>query len=256
MGDIGGFMYLKVMNFLVLGLKRSGYAVSKLLLEKGAKVYLYDDKLTDVSNNNVCKLISLGATLVENPNSILDSIDVLVLSPAVAIDNPICVTAKEMGIRIIGEFELASYFVTSPIVAGTGTNGKTTVCSIISHVLQKAGYDNALLGNIGAPLSQEVNNLGENTICVLEVSSYQLETTARFCPHIACVLNISPDHLSRHYNMENYTYLKSKIVQIFIFTHRLCVSSQQKMHFCLPTKVRFLNDVCLRGHRGKHRIIA
>lgn len=206
-------MYLKVSSFLVVGIKKSGYHATKLLLKNGATVYIYDKNVSSITKNNIEELSNLGAKFISNPFDVLDEIDVLVLSPGVPIDNELPITAKSKGVRVIGELELASYFIkNAPIVAVTGTNGKTTVCSMISHILTSVNEDNLLVGNIGTPLSSVVEDVKNNTICVTEVSSYQLETAYRFTPHIACILNITPDHLERHYNMDNYVYLKSKLL--------------------------------------------
>ena len=205
-------MYCKLTSFLILGIKKSGYSTSKFLLERGATVYVYDKNYTKQVEDNINEIVSLGGVCVLDPYSILNDIDVLVLSPGVPVDNDVAIKARELNKRIIGEMELASYFITSPLVAVTGTNGKTTTTSMLSHVLNVNNYKNLLLGNIGTPLISSVNDFDKDTIGVLEVSSFQLETITRFTPHIACVLNLSPDHLDRHYNMENYSFLKSKLI--------------------------------------------
>ena len=204
-------MYAKLMNFLVLGIANSGVSVSKLLLSKGARVYIYDNSTNEKTQKLINELVSLGCTFVENVDEILSEIDVLVLSPGVSVLNEIAIKAKGQGIRIIGEIELASYYINNPIVAVTGTNGKTTTCSLISHTLSKNGVNNKLVGNVGTPLSTSAG-CSEEDILVVEVSSYQLETTCRFTPHIACILNITEDHLERHFTMENYIFLKSKLI--------------------------------------------
>ncbi len=206
-------MYIKLTSFLVVGLKKSGYSITKLLLSKGAEVYIYDDFLEGFSKKNASELESLNAKITSNPIETLNNIDVLVLSPGVPIDNEIALEARRLNKRIIGELELASYFITSPIIAVTGTNGKSTVCSMLSHVLDTSNEENFLLGNIGTPLSSKVNEITSDSLLITEVSSFQLETVTRFCPHVACILNITPDHLDRHYNMENYLFLKSKLIQ-------------------------------------------
>ncbi len=205
-------MFIKINSFLVVGLKKSGFSISKLLLEKGAEVYVYDENSKAISDKNKKELEALGAKVVEDPISSLEFVEVLVLSPGVPIDNEIAITARKLNKRIVGELELASYFVTAPIVAVSGTNGKTTVCSLISHVLSSSNVKNVLVGNIGTPLSSMVSKIEEDTVCVTEVSSFQLETISRFTPHISCLLNITPDHLDRHYNMQNYIFLKSKML--------------------------------------------
>ncbi len=206
-------MYIKLTSFLVVGLKKSGFSISKLLLSKGANVYIYDNVLDGFTKKNALELEGLNAKIISDPIKTLNYVDVLVLSPGVPIDNEIAIEARRLNKRIIGELELSSYFVTSPIIAVTGTNGKTTVCSMISHVLDFINQKNFLVGNIGTPLSSKIGEITSDSVLVTEVSSYQLETVSRFCPHISCVLNITPDHLDRHYNMDNYVYLKSKLVQ-------------------------------------------
>ena len=205
-------MYIKLTSFLVVGLKRSGFSIAKLLLSKGADVCVYDPSSDKNVEENKRELVLLNAKVVKEPLEVLKNIDVLVLSPGVPIDSEIPITARRLKKRIIGELELASYFISSPIVAVTGTNGKTTVCSILSHVLDKIKSENLLVGNVGTPLSSKLNEMNENTLLITEVSSFQLETTSRFCPHIACILNITPDHLDRHYNMQNYIFLKGKLL--------------------------------------------
>ncbi len=205
-------MYIKLTSFLVVGLKRSGYSISKLLLDRGGEVYIYDPSTDERVESNKAELVNLNAKLTLNPMEVLKDIDVLVLSPGVPIDSDIAINARKLNKRIVGELELASYFINSPIVAVTGTNGKTTVCSILSHVLKGVKEDCLLVGNIGTSLSSKINEINNNTILIAEVSSFQLETTARFCPHISCILNITPDHLDRHYNMQNYIFLKGKLL--------------------------------------------
>lgn len=205
-------MYCKLMSFLVVGMKKSGVASAKLLLNEGAEVYIYDDGNQDIVLKNEEELISLGAKKVSDIDDAVECCDVLVLSPAVPIDNRIAVKFREAGKRIIGELELGFYFINSPIIGVTGTNGKTSVCSIVSHVLSSCEIKNVLVGNVGTPLTDKLNEIDKDTVVVTEVSSFQLETVARFYPHIACILNVTPDHLNRHYTIENYIYVKSKLL--------------------------------------------
>ena len=204
-------MYAKLMTFLVLGIASSGVTASKLLLSKGAKVYVYDNSTNEKIKKSISELVSLGCIFIENAVEILDDIDAVVLSPGVSVLNEIVVKAKTKGIRILGELELASYYINNPIVALTGTNGKTTTCSLINHTLKQANVKSQLVGNVGTPLSTAVGT-SEDDILVVEVSSFQLETTCRFTPHISCILNITSDHLDRHFTMENYIFLKSKLI--------------------------------------------
>lgn len=205
-------MYYKLTKFLVLGLSKSGISATKLLLSEGGKVYIYDDSSSDAVKKNISYLVEMGAEYANDVDKTAKLCDVLVLSPGVPLDNRIALLCKSLGKRIIGEMELASSFTTNPIIAVTGTNGKTTTCSMIDWTLKTANRKSVLVGNIGSPLSDKLGEIEKDSLIVAEVSSYQLETVYSFSPHIAMILNVTPDHLKRHYNMENYTYVKSRIL--------------------------------------------
>ena len=205
-------MYYKKTSFLVAGLQKSGLSSAKLLLERGANVYIYDKRKSAEVVVNIDKLQALGGIVVDDYKSAVDYIDVLVISPGVPIDSDICITYKKAGKRIIGELELGFLEIKTPLIAVTGTNGKTTVCTLIHKVLKDSGYKANLSGNVGTPITSVIDEINNSELSVVEVSSYQLETTYSFLPHVSVVLNITPDHLERHYSMENYTLVKSKIV--------------------------------------------
>ncbi len=205
-------MYYKNTSFLVAGLQKSGLSATKFLLERGAKVYIYDKRKSEQVLKNIEALEFLGAKVVTDYKSAVKFIDVLVISPGVPIDSDICITYKKADKRIIGELELGALEIKTPLVAVTGTNGKTTVCSLIHKALENANLKSTLSGNVGTPITSMINEINQSDISVVEVSSYQLETTYAFTPHVSVVLNITPDHLERHYSMENYTLVKSKLV--------------------------------------------
>ncbi len=207
-------MYLKKTVFLVVGASKSGIGITELLLKRGAKCYVYDDGESDRVKENVAFLVDKGAIATDKTEvfSLLRKIDAVVLSPGVAIDHEIPLAAKKLGKRITGELELASTFCQSPIIAVTGTNGKTTTCAMIDAVLKSAGISDKLCGNVGTPLSAVADDLTPDDVAVVEASSFQLETVRTFAPHVAVITNITPDHLSRHYNMDNYVFVKSKIL--------------------------------------------
>lgn len=207
-------MYLKRTVFLVVGASKSGIGITELLLKRGAKCYVYDDGESDRVKENVAFLVDKGAIATDKTEvfSLLRKIDAVVLSPGVAIDHEIPLAAKKLGKRITGELELASTFCPSPIIAVTGTNGKTTTCAMIDAVLKSAGISDKLCGNVGTPLSAVADDLTPDDVAVVEASSFQLETVRTFAPHVAVITNITPDHLSRHYNMDNYVFVKSKIL--------------------------------------------
>lgn len=205
-------MYYKNTSFLVAGLQKSGLSATKFLLERGAEVYIYDKRKSEQVVKNIEALEFLGAKVVTDYKTAVNYIDVLVISPGVPIDSDICITYKKAGKRIIGELELGSLEIKTPLIAVTGTNGKTTVSSLIHKALDGANLKSTLSGNVGTPITSMINEINQSDISVVEVSSYQLETTYAFTPHVSVVLNITPDHLERHYSMENYTLVKSKLV--------------------------------------------
>lgn len=208
-------MYLKTQKFLVLGASRSGIAVCKYLLENDAICFVYDDVQSNKIENAIKELEIMGATKVNKEEAInlISEIDVLVLSPGVPINHELAVSAKKANKRIVGELEFG-FSVFNPCIVGvTGTNGKTTTVSMINWILSNSGIENKLVGNVGNPITSCVKEIKTDTVCVTEVSSFQLESINAFCPHIACVLNISPDHLERHYSMENYIFLKKRILK-------------------------------------------
>lgn len=206
-------MNVKVQTFLVLGISKSGYFATKFLLENNVKCYIFEDFKSPKVDSAIEELISLGATRVtcKNIDDILSKIDVLIISPGVKINHEIAVKAKKNGIRIISELEFAFLSILPEIIAVTGTNGKTTTVNLINEIYRKANYKSILCGNVGVPVSQILSEVNRDTVCIAEVSSFQLESTNTFCPHISCVLNIAPDHLERHFSMENYIFLKKRI---------------------------------------------
>ncbi len=207
-------MYLKKQSFLVFGLSKSGRAAAKFLLSKGASVYIYDDIVSERVESIAILLSQEGAKRLEKASleKSVDYCDCLVLSPGVPIDHPLAVTFKRNGKGVIGESELAARYFRSPIIAVTGTNGKTTTVSMLTETLIRGGYSAKACGNIGEPMINFCS-LQEEEIAVAEISSFQLETLNSLCPHIAVILNITEDHLNRHYNMENYVFLKRKLLK-------------------------------------------
>ena len=206
-------MYPQQQVFLVFGLSRSGRATTEFLLSRGATVYIYDD-LTGERVEELSKTLEQkGAKRVrkEELQRTLELCDALVLSPGIPIDHPLAVACKRNGKAVLGETELAARYLRCPVIAVTGTNGKTTTVSMLTQTLEKAGYLASACGNIGAPMLDLYNT--DTELAVAEISSFQMETIASLCPHIAVVLNITEDHLNRHYNMENYIFLKAKLLK-------------------------------------------
>ena len=206
-------MYIKEQKFLIIGASKSGFAVANYLVNKGACVKVYEELTSKKALSAVGKLKDIGLENIskEQAENYLNEIDVLVLSPGVAINHDLAIKAKELNKRIIGELEFAYSTFIPPIVAVTGTDGKSTTVSMIKSILDKGEKQSLLVGNIGIPMTERLKEIDCDKIPVVEVSSYQLESVSNFCPHISCVLNIAPDHLERHYTMENYIFLKKRI---------------------------------------------
>ncbi len=207
-------MYIKRQTFLVFGLSRSGKAAAEFLLGKGARVYLYDDLTGERVEQVAAALAEKGAKRLksEEIGGIVDRCDALVLSPGIPIDHPTAVAFKRAGKAVLGEAELAAIFMRCPLLAVTGTNGKTTVVSMLTDVLQRGRYAAKACGNIGLPMI-DFHEMTENEVAVAEISSFQMETLNSLRPHVALVLNITEDHLNRHYSMENYVFLKAKFLK-------------------------------------------
>ena len=206
-------MHIKSQKFLILGASKSGFAVAKYIYDAGGTCSVLEELNSEKAQMAKSKLIEMGVDCVsrERVEENLDFYDIVVLSPGVPINHEIAVRAKQLGKRIIGELEFGYLQFLPPVIAVTGTNGKTTTVSLINEILTHAGLNNKLVGNVGIPLTQKIDEISKDCVCIVETSSFQLESVFSFCPHIACILNIAPDHLERHYTMENYVFLKKRI---------------------------------------------
>ena len=195
---------------LVVGAARSGVAAAQLLARRGATVTLTDRK---AQLPEAAELRAAGVTLELGGHvmATFESADLVVLSPGVPIDLPEIARAKAVGVPVIGELELASRWLRGPIVAITGTKGKSTTTTLVGRMLEAAGRRVLVGGNIGYPLSAQVDASTTDTVHVVEASSFQLETTDTFKPWIAALLNFSPDHLDRHPDEASYAAAKMRI---------------------------------------------
>ena len=208
-------MYFKEQKFLVAGMSKSGTACCEFLLARGAVVYMYDDVAAGAVQSAMARLEERGAVPLRGGGfeSAAEECDVLVLSPGIPIDHELPVLFRKKGKRIIGEAELGCLYLRAALVAVTGTNGKTTTVTMIGEILNAAGKTSFACGNIGLPLVSCVDGAGYDDVAVMEVSSFQLETLSSVRPHVAVITNVTEDHLDRHYTMENYIYLKSKLLR-------------------------------------------
>ena len=202
-------MFLKNKNITVVGAGRTGIETSNFLVSRQASVTLVDIKSRIELEKNIHSLLPKVRTLFECSEIPISS-DLIVLSPGVDIHASFLEGARKRGVQIISEIELASRFTKTPIIAVTGTNGKSTVTTLIGDILRQAGKKVAVGGNLGTPfialLEQEPVDY-----FILEISTFQLEGIKTFRPDIAIILNITPDHLDRHKTVEEYVNLKGRI---------------------------------------------
>ncbi len=199
----------------VIGGARSGLAVAKLLKKIGADVFISDMKKPEEIKYvkftpEDLKSAGIKYEFGEHSEKVYDC-DFMVISPGVPSNAPVVLKAVELGIKVWSEIEVASWFCKAPIIAVTGTNGKTTTTSLIGHIFRTAGFKVIVAGNIGAPFSDFVLDADEKSFVVLEVSSFQLDHIESFRPKVAVLLNITPDHLDRYDSFGDYIFSKFRI---------------------------------------------
>ena len=198
---------------LVMGLGKSGLAACRLLRSLGAQVQVTDERPRRELKKVLRSLPSSTRVEAGSHRFLSREYDLIVVSPGVPWNQPQLVKARKKGIPMWPELELGWRCVRPfKTVAVTGTNGKTTTTAMIGHILKKAGQKVVVGGNIGTPLSALVKKVTPRTILVLEVSSYQLEAHQTFHPDVAVLLNVTPDHLARHKNMNQYASAKGRIL--------------------------------------------
>ncbi|MBP3351047.1 MAG: UDP-N-acetylmuramoyl-L-alanine--D-glutamate ligase [Lachnospiraceae bacterium] len=211
-------MMVKGRKCLVVGSGISGIGAMTLLNKLGAEIVLFDEKLSvEELEKKVPAGVKAACYSGELPESTMDAekIEIAVLSPGVPTDIPMVNLMREKGIRIIGEIELGYLAEKGRVVAITGTNGKTTTTTLVGEIMKAhLGEEKTfVVGNIGNPYTLEALKTADDTVTVGEISSFQLETVDTFLPQVSAILNVTPDHLNRHYTMEAYAGAKEKIAQ-------------------------------------------
>lgn len=204
-------------KILILGFARSGYEAAKLLAKKGNIIILNDMK-TEQDKDKMEELENLGVKIVlgSHPDDLLDnSFDYLIKNPGVPIDHKYVLKARELGVEVINEVEMAYRLLPEDVklVGITGTNGKTTTTTLIYEFLIKDGRRAHLTGNIGFPLCSFLDKLQKDDIIVMETSCQQLENLTNFNPNIAVMTNLSPAHIDFLKSYDNYKRVKTKIFQ-------------------------------------------
>ncbi len=209
-------MQLKGKKVLVFGAGKSGVSAIKLLQKQEVDILLYD------SNPNLTKKdfqdqfdIEHNFTLItgELEQTVIDGIDLMVISPGVALDHPDVERIIAKGIPVWGEIELAYLIAKGKIIGITGTNGKTTTTTLVGEIMKTFFDEVYVVGNIGNPYTEVALKTTEKAVSVIELSSFQLETIHEFKPDVSAILNITPDHLNRHHTMENYIAAKENVAR-------------------------------------------
>ncbi len=208
-------MDLKDKTVLVAGAGKSGVDSSRLLLSRGARVVLFDEKTKETEDEVKARVASKGELDIwigELKKDRLSEIAFMVISPGIAVDAPFTEIIREKNIPIWSEIELAYTLSESrEIAAITGTNGKTTTTTLVGEIMKEYNSSTFVVGNIGTPYTSAANDIKKESAVVAEISSFQLETIIDFKPRVSAILNLTPDHLDRHYTFENYANTKKKI---------------------------------------------
>jgi UDP-N-acetylmuramoylalanine--D-glutamate ligase len=260
---------------LVVGLGKSGVASALFLNARGAHVTVSDTKTEDQLREEIPVLLDHGIAVetgVHGDRTFRDQ-NLIVVSPGVPVDAAPLVQARARGETVIGEVELAAQFLSGPIVAITGSNGKTTTTTLVGEIIAAGGFQTAVGGNIGTPAISLVERVTPETVVVLEISSFQLETIQTFHPKVAVVLNVTPDHLDRHRTFETYAAAKARIFEnqnvadfsVLNADDPTCVEMVQKTRapvfwFSRKKEVSsgaYVNDgqVLFRDQKGQHQIM-
>ncbi len=198
----------------ILGMARSGMALAFMLNNLGARVFVSESAENETVSKNKFLLDEQGIPneIGGHSEKILQS-DFIAISPGVPVDIDILKVAKNRGIPIFSELEVSSWFCNSPIIAITGSNGKTTTTTLIGKILSDSNIENIVGGNIGIPFASFIDKICPDGYAVLEVSSFQLERIDRFKPKVAVILNFTPDHLDRYATLDDYRYAKARIYE-------------------------------------------
>ena len=200
-------------NCLVVGMARSGVALANMLLDNGYNVICSDTKGRENFGDDMDELEKKGAYLAlgEAPDAYFDKCDTMIISPGISINAGFVKRAMEKGVEVSGELEIGFRFLKGLVLAITGTNGKTTTTTLVGEIFKNCGKTTYVVGNIGIPVTSIADKTDEDSVTVIEVSSFQMETADEFYPKCAALLNITEDHLNRHGTMDEYIRMKKRV---------------------------------------------
>lgn len=196
---------------VVVGAGRSGTAAARLLRERGAAEVTLADTANTLTAADAWRAEGFAVELGPHRQALFTGADLIVVSPGVPADQPALARARESGVPVIGEVELASRWLRGRVIAVSGTKGKSTTTTLAARMLVEAGFHGTAGGNLGVALSEQVGTSTVDSLHVVEVSSFQLEATDRFHPWVAVLLNLSADHLDRHGTLEVYGAAKARV---------------------------------------------
>ena len=238
-------------NVLILGAGISGLGAAHVLLRHGAKVLISDLKNSINDKKEQDALQEQGAIFQFGPQSeqLLADIDTVVVSPVIPTENAMVQAALKKNIPVLNEVELAYKVTKAPILAITGTNGKTTTTTLLGSMIRQSGTPFALAGNLGISLSREAELVSSNGLIAAEVSSFQLEFIKKFKPRAAVILNITPDHLERHHTMKAYVEAKARIFENMDSSDCLLLNAEDDYTESLKKKAEPHTHVCLLSTR-------
>ena len=207
---------MEINTAIVAGTGKSGISATKLLVNHGVKVYLFDENkdrdieaIKEKTGDSELVQIELG----ELGEDALSSSQLMVISPGIPVDAPFTDVVRNAGIPIWSEIELAYHYGKGKIAAITGTNGKTTTTALVGEIVKAHNAKTIVVGNIGIPYTELCDTTDDDSDTVAEISSFQLETVIYFHPNVSAILNLTPDHLNRHYTFENYGNVKFSITK-------------------------------------------
>lgn len=207
---------MEINTAIVAGTGKSGISATKLLVNHGVKVYLFDENkdrdieaIKEKTGDSELVKIELG----ELGEDALSSSQLMVISPGIPVDAPFTDVVRNAGIPIWSEIELAYHYGKGKIAAITGTNGKTTTTALVGEIVKAHNAKTIVVGNIGIPYTELCDTTDDDSDTVAEISSFQLETVIDFHPNVSAILNLTPDHLNRHYTFENYGNVKFSITK-------------------------------------------
>ena len=242
-------MQLQGKRVFVFGAGKSGIAATRLLQKQEAFVILYDSNI-DLTVKEFAGQIDTEKNFLlvagEFSEEIIDDLTLMVISPGVAVDHPIVEKIRNRNIPIWGEIELAYRIAKGKIIGITGTNGKTTTTTLVGEIMNSYFNEVFVVGNIGKPYTDVAMETTEQSVSVIELSSFQLETIQEFKPDVSAILNITPDHLNRHHTMENYIAMKENIArnqtitEVFVLNYEDLILREMAKR--LKTKVVFYSS--------------